>query len=141
LIRPNGRTYISHVSNRAMIASLSLRSLLTLQCDALPGGAPLGSLTLLSRFIQPHYTQRCYPWTFLGGEFNNIPASPMLERLIGFGGLHTDRLAQVNGGIDSWQYTYVPIFTFCLLGTDQQGRCVHSPIELKEQRHCSVLII
>ncbi|KAJ7355300.1 hypothetical protein DFH08DRAFT_1052151 [Mycena albidolilacea] len=75
-------------------------------------GAPLGRRTLLSRSIQTDYTQRWCQWSFPDGQFNKIPASPMLERWNKFGALRlqADRLAQVDGGIDPWQYA-----------------CVHSP--------------
>ncbi|KAJ7843797.1 extracelular serine carboxypeptidase-like protein [Mycena olivaceomarginata] len=75
-------------------------------------GAPLGRRTLLSRSIQTDYTQRWCQWSFPDGQFNKIPATPMLERWNKFGALRlqADRLAQVDGGIDPWQYA-----------------CVHSP--------------
>ncbi|KAF8210001.1 extracelular serine carboxypeptidase [Mycena galopus ATCC 62051] len=74
--------------------------------------APLGRRTLLSRSIQTDYTQRWCVWSFVDGQFNSIPASPILERWNKFGALklQADRLAQVDGGIDPWQYA-----------------CVHSP--------------
>ncbi|KAJ7215370.1 extracelular serine carboxypeptidase-like protein [Mycena pura] len=75
-------------------------------------GAPLGRRTLLSRSIQTDYSQRWCQWSFPDGQFNKIPASPILERWNKFGGLRlqADRLGQVDGGIDPWQYA-----------------CVHSP--------------
>ncbi|KAF7344761.1 Alpha/beta-Hydrolase [Mycena venus] len=75
-------------------------------------GAPLGRRSLLSRSIQTDYTQRWCEWSFPDGQFNTIPASPILERWNKFGALklQADRLAQVDGGIDPWQYA-----------------CVHSP--------------
>jgi hypothetical protein len=72
-------------------------------------GAPLGRRTLLSRSIQTDYTQRWCEWSFADGHFNTIPASPILERWNKFGGLklQANRLAQVDGGIDPWQYACV----------------------------------
>ncbi|KAK7026334.1 putative serine protease EDA2 [Favolaschia claudopus] len=75
-------------------------------------GAPPGRRTLLSRSVQPDYSEQWCQWAFPPGKFNKIPASPMLERWNKFGALRiqADRLAQVDGGIDPWQYA-----------------CVHSP--------------
>ncbi|KAJ6540744.1 peptidase S28, partial [Mycena capillaripes] len=72
-------------------------------------GAPPGRRTLLSRSVQTDYTQRWCQWSFPDGQFNKIPASPMLERWNKFGALRlqADRLAQVDGGIDPWQYACV----------------------------------
>ncbi|KAJ7028647.1 extracelular serine carboxypeptidase-like protein, partial [Mycena alexandri] len=75
-------------------------------------GAPAGRRTLLSRSIQPEYTEQTCRWSFPDGRFTKVPASPVLERWNKFGALklQVDRLAQVDGGIDPWQYA-----------------CVHSP--------------
>ncbi|KAJ7336139.1 hypothetical protein DFH08DRAFT_939240 [Mycena albidolilacea] len=75
-------------------------------------GAPAGRRTLLSRSIQTEYTEQTCRWSFPDGRFTKVPASPMLERWNKFGALElqVDRLAQVDGGIDPWQYA-----------------CVHSP--------------
>ncbi|KAJ7604391.1 extracelular serine carboxypeptidase-like protein [Roridomyces roridus] len=75
-------------------------------------GAPLGRRTLLSRSIQTDYSERWCKWGFPAGKFNTVPATPALERWNKYGALHiqADRLAQVDGGIDPWQYA-----------------CVHSP--------------
>ncbi|KAJ7738646.1 hypothetical protein B0H16DRAFT_1761346 [Mycena metata] len=88
-------------------------------CDRYPGteayfqvGAPAGRPTLLSRFIQTDYTAQICRCSFPDGSFTKVPASPILERWNKFGALklQVDRLAQVDGGIDLWQYV-----------------CVHSP--------------
>ncbi|KAJ6494321.1 extracelular serine carboxypeptidase-like protein [Mycena sanguinolenta] len=75
-------------------------------------GAPAGRRTLLSRSIQTEYTEQACRWSFPDGRFTKVPPSPMLERWNKFGALklQVDRLAQVDGGIDPWQYA-----------------CVHSP--------------
>ncbi|KAJ7667548.1 extracelular serine carboxypeptidase-like protein [Mycena polygramma] len=68
--------------------------------------------SLLTRSIDASFSQRWCTWSFPQGQFNSIPNTPALERWNKFGGLslQADRLAQVDGGIDPWQYA-----------------CVHSP--------------
>jgi hypothetical protein len=140
------RIYISHVSKQGNgRVSLFLNFPYSWNLTCCQEGAPLGRRTLLSRSIQPNYTQRWCQWSFPDGKFNKIPASPMLERWNKFGGLslQTDRLAQVDGGIDPWQYAYVPVFDFSstLETWNRPADASIPPMELKEQTHCSVLII
>ncbi|KAJ7115068.1 extracelular serine carboxypeptidase [Mycena crocata] len=77
-----------------------------------PQGAPPSRRSMLARVVQPDYGQQWCVWAFPPGEHNTIPARPTLERWNKFGGLElqADRLAQVDGAQDPWEYA-----------------CVHSP--------------
>jgi hypothetical protein len=75
-------------------------------------GAPPGRRSLLSRVVQPDYSQQWCSYSFPPGSHNKVPKTPMVERWNKFGGLglQADRLAQVDGARDPWEYA-----------------CVHSP--------------
>ncbi|KAH8829049.1 extracelular serine carboxypeptidase-like protein [Flagelloscypha sp. PMI_526] len=75
------------------------------------GGYPLGNPngpSLISHAVDLAYTQRRCNWSFLPGQYNTIfsPDGPRSDRWNKFGGLalEADRLMQVDGSWDPWEY-------------------------------------
>ena len=69
--------------------------------------APFPRRSLLSRVVQPDYSQRWCGWSFPPGKVSSIPVgAPDLQRVNKYGALtiQADRLAQVDGGQDPWLY-------------------------------------
>jgi hypothetical protein len=125
-----GLTFISLVLNSAYgLVRIFLFVAMSYTNHLFVEGAPAGRRTLLSRSIQTEYTERACRWSFPDGRFTKVPASPMLERWNKFGALklQVDRLAQVDGGIDPWQYACVFATIIRSLYNIFINRCVHSP--------------
>jgi len=84
-----------------------------LELGAYTQAAPPQRRSLLSRVVQPDYTQRWCGWSFPPGNYSSIPEiGPDVARWNKYGSLYlqADRLAQVDGQQDPWLYD-----------------CVHSP--------------
>ncbi|KAF2760904.1 hypothetical protein EJ05DRAFT_524154 [Pseudovirgaria hyperparasitica] len=90
----------------AEIANSGDRSYLYTSCTEQGAfiAAPTHGKSLISRVLQPSYTQQWCEWSFEPGQYNRIPKTPDLAKYNKYGGydVEADRLAHIDGDQDVW---------------------------------------